>query len=556
MSDDETPEERARETAPEEPGDEAPTTEPSPGVAPPIPRAKGPLPMKAPLALACMALTAVFYWLAFPTYDAWPLSLVTFVPFYLALVGQTPRRALGLGLFCGVLMTCLGFYWLFNMLRTFSGFPAPICAFFVLVVNLYQGGRFALQAWLTARAWARGWHPWAAFIVAFAASELVFPLLFPWYYAATVHAAPVLMQTADLGGPILVGCLLLLPNLAIGEVLRARLERRAWDRRLVGVGAGALGFLALYGIARIGMTTASMDASPEIRVGYVQGNMGLFQKREDPGEGLRRHKRLTADLKNKGVDLVVWSESSVTVAVPERMYAPFMKDRVSAYLGVPTIFGGVVFRNDPDRERWFNTALASNAEGDITGRYDKQFLLAFGEYLPFGEAFPKLYKYSPNSGRFSPGTSDDAISVFIRGKEHKVTVLICYEDVLPGFTNRLVRKGDPELLVNITNDSWFGDTTEPWEHLALAKFRAIEHRRFLVRATNSGVSAIVDANGRTVTHSGTFKAETGDAPVRLMRGKTVYEILGDVPWWLVSIGAFLIAFRRRETQAPPRPRKI
>ncbi|MDB5215111.1 MAG: Apolipoprotein N-acyltransferase, partial [Myxococcaceae bacterium] len=129
-----------------------------------------------------------------------------------------------------------------------------------------------------------------------------------------------------------------------------------------------------------------------------------------------------------------------------------------------------------------------------------------------------------------------------------VSVLICYEDILPSFTNRMVAHADPELLVNITNDAWFGDTTEPWEHLALAKFRAIEHRRFLVRSTNSGVSAIVDPMGGVVSHTKTFVAEAQEGTVRWLRGTTVYEVVGDVPWWLLALAAGYACFAR----VPPR----
>jgi len=180
------------------------------------------------------------------------------------------------------------------------------------------------------------------------------------------------------------------------------------------------------------------------------------------------------------------------------MKGNYYRDRFAASLGVPTIFGAVLYRVDPDRERWFNTAISTDVKGEFRGRYDKQYLLAFGEYLPFGDTFPILYKWSPHSGRFSAGTSLEPLIVDIKGTEHKVSALICYEDILPGFTNRAVGHADPELIVNMTNDAWFGDTTEPWQHLALAKFRAIEHRRFLVRSTNSGVSAIIDPNGAIV----------------------------------------------------------
>ena len=131
------------------------------------------------------------------------------------------------------------------------------------------------------------------------------------------------------------------------------------------------------------------------------------------------------------------------------------------------------------------------------------------------------------------------------------SVLICYEDILPGFTNRAVAHANPELLVNMTNDAWFGDTTEPWEHLALAKYRAIEHRRFLVRSTNSGVSAIIDPVGGIVegTLSKPFNDEAHEGVVRWLRGGTVYETLGDGPWYLVSLGVVICAFRRRKAPA-------
>lgn len=517
-------------------------------------------------------LSGTLYFVAFAGFDVWPLTFVCLVPLYLSLFGQTPKRATWLGFLAGLAMNVGGFYWLVNMLRTFSGFPTPLCILFTLIICSYQGGRFALLGWLHGRATVRGWPAPIVFAAAFAASELVYPLLFPWYYAATVHNVPVLMQLADIGGPILVSLVLVAANLAIAEPLRARLaaareiaqrtvkgpssehrEAFAIDRRVVGAGALALVVALLYGAIRMSMTSARVEKAEQARVGYVQGNMGLMQKRENPGEGLRRHRQLTADLRSKGADLVVWSETSATFPTREElaMKSTFFRDRFAASLQVPTIFGAVLYRHDPDRERWFNTALGSDVHGEIKGRYDKQYLLAFGEYLPFGDTFPILYKWSPHSGRFSPGTSLEPITLEVKGAERKISVLICYEDILPGFTNRAVAHANPELLVNMTNDAWFGDTTEPWQHLALAKFRAIEHRRFLVRSTNSGVSAVVDPNGRVVegTVSTPFKAEAHDAVIRWLRGGTVYEVIGDGPWYLVSLGIAVAAFRRRKAVA-------
>ena len=257
----------------------------------------------------------------------------------------------------GLAMNLGGFYWLTNMLKTFSGFPIYLCLLFVVIICSYQALRLAFMGWLYGRASQRGWPLPVVFAGSFAVSELVFPLLFPWYYAATVHNVPVLMQTAELGGPILVGLVLVAVNMAIAEPLRARLAARRelvpnapspyrgstnseervhvpLDRRVIGVGVIALLGATLFGAARISMVKSDVAKAEPVRVGYVQGNMGLMEKREQPGEGLRRHSQLTQELRDKGVDFVVWSESSVTFSVPEEMgmKTPFYRDR---FAGTP-----------------------------------------------------------------------------------------------------------------------------------------------------------------------------------------------------------------------------
>ena len=526
------------------------SAEGTPAIAPPKLRAIGiALPLPMGLAYAGAVLSGLLYWLAFPgkADTSWHglLAFVAFAPFWIAVQGQAPRRALWLGVTTGATMNLAGFYWLLDMLRTFSGFPTPVCMVFVILVCIYQGGRLGLMGWLYARAAARGWPRVLVFLAAFAASELLYPLLFPWYFAATTHSLPALSQTAELGGPILVGLVLVAANVALAEPLLARLERRAIDAITMVLPAAAVGLSLAFSAWRIPAVDRVAQASEPVHVGLVQGNMALIQKREDPAEGLRRHLRLTNELKARGVELVVWSESSVTFPVPERAYKYIMRDKFARTLGIPAIFGGVIYRVDPDRERWYNTALSTNARGEITARYDKEYLLAFGEYLPFGDLIPKLYEWSPNSGKFSAGTTLDPMLVTLRGVEHKVSALICYEDILPTFTNKVVRAASPELLVNMTNDAWFGDTSEPWEHLALAQLRAIEHRRYLVRSTNSGISAFIDPVGRVMLHTDAFELEARDAIVHFMKSATVYEAVGDVPWWIVSALIVFGAFAHR-----------
>ncbi|HEY8042280.1 MAG TPA: apolipoprotein N-acyltransferase [Polyangiaceae bacterium] len=510
--------------------------------------ALGALPLPAPLAYAGALLSGLLYWLAFAGMDVWPLAFVAWVPLLVAMHRQTTRRAALLGWLAGVTMNVAGFFWLQTMLMTFSGFPAVVCFFFVLVVCGYQGGRIALLGWLYGRATARGWPAAWVFAAAFAASELFYPLLFPWYYAATVHQVPVLTQLADVGGPILVGLVLVSANLALAELMLSRLERRKPVIGVLAAGAITVAFACAYGVLRISAIDALVEAAPPVTVGIVQANMGLMEKRTAFDDGLKRHLDLSKELEQKdNVDFVVWSETSAMRAVRDESYGLELRSGVAWRIGAPAIFGAVIVKRVTDEREYvlYNAAVASNDAGAITSRYDKQYLLTFGEYLPLGETFPVLYKWSPNSGHFTPGVSLDPLELDVQGARHPVTVLICYEDILPRFTNDAVRHADPELLVNMTNDAWFGDSSEPWEHLALASLRAVEHRRYLVRGTNSGVSAVVDPVGRVIAHSGTFRAEAISAPIHWMKGRTVYERIGDWPWLLVSLGLGVGAFRRR-----------
>jgi apolipoprotein N-acyltransferase len=489
--------------------------------------------------------TGVFYFAAFPGIDVWPLALVAFVPLFIAMRGRGAWHGFLLASLSGFTMNMLGFYWLLGMLKEFSGFPTPICLLFMSILCAYQGLRVGALGWLYTRAERRGWPVHFAFVAAFAGSELLFPVLFPWYFGATVHRIPLLLQTADIGGPILVGLVLIAVNFAIAEPIVARLEQRPLRTKLITYPLALVLLAVVYGAVRMRQIDAMVARAPKAHVGLVQANMSLMGKRRELNEGLRRHLTLTDELKAKGpLDLVVWSETSVMRAVDEREIETRVPEQVSQRIGVPAIFGAVLIRpvEGPREYFAFNTALASEADGSIVGRYDKQFLVTFSEYMPFGDNLPILYEWSPNSGRFSPGTSLEPLQV----ANHPIATIICYEDLSPGFVNAMFRHKNADLLVNLTNDAWFGDTIEPYQHLALAKLRAVEQRRFFVRSTNSGVSAFMDPVGRTLSQTATFQQQTLDHDVAWLTTTTPYRLFGEWLTWLLAGIAVVIAWVPRE----------
>lgn len=505
------------------------------------------------------AVSIVLCPISFAGYDIWPLAFVAWVPLIIAMRGQTPRRAAYIGWFAGFGMTMIGFYWLISMLETFSGFPKAVCALFAAILCLEKGGRIAFMGWMYARATQRGWHHALSFLGAFAVSELLWPVLFPWYFGAAMHNTPIMMQTADLGGVIMVSVVVIAVNVAIAELGQKVVFSAKPDRRTLIGGALTLVFALGYGGFRLSNVESVMDASEPLKIGMVQGNRELKNKLKRPRakvHPLQIHLKHSRDMANQGADLVVWSEAAARASFDVSNYETEASKRIGKLLKTPTIIG-VVLREPLDRPngkgrraRYFNSALMVDDKGAITGRYDKYFLLMFGEYLPFGDDLPFLYEWSPNSGAFSKGTTRKPLTMV---GDHQISVMICYEDIIPSYVTELVDAGEPELFVNMTNDAWFGATIEPWQHLALAKFRSVEHRKYMARVTNTGMTAMIDPLGR-VTATGSFylndlKNTEGEAilaEAHFMKMGTLFTMIGEKTWWLVALLMGAACFVRRK----------
>lgn len=472
-----------------------------------------------------------------------PLSFVALVPLVVALRGLGGRQAVAVGLLCGCVCHIANGYWVAGAVARFTKQPLPVAIGAASLVWLFQSGRFVLLAWLSARGSRNGWPPAVAFLAAFATAEIVYPMILPWYFSMAAYGAPVLMQVADLGGPVLVSTVLVAVNLALAEPIAARLDaRRIRWMDLAGLAAWPVAAV-LYGLFRITAVDAQIAASPPVRVGIVQSN--LATDAVDPQE-LLRQERMTAELRQAGAELVLWSEAAIRVPLPERRHAEFLYERLSRRLGIPALVGATLFRSNGRVQLRFNSLLATDASGRVTGRYDKRLLIPFAEYMPLAPLLGLFPGSLSTQDTTAPGQAEAPL-VVVTDRPHRVTALICYEAVFPRFARERVAVERPELLVNAANDAWFGNTVEPWGHLHLAMFRAVEHHRYLVRPTNSGLSAVIDPAGRILRQGGLFRAETLLAEVRFIDGahRTVYERLGDLPWLLAVLGSLAMAIHRR-----------
>ena len=496
-------------------------------------------------AYALAIVSGFLYFLGFAGFGYWPLTFFCLVPFLFALeriLELRNRIVAAVGFVFGFVTNAGGYHWMEPMLESFSGYGLGPSLLFSAIFFAYLAVQFMVFALIYAAMRRRRWPVALVTPALLLTIEYWFPLLFPTFLGSGLHDVPQLIQIADLGGPPLVSLVLVLSNVAIFETIRWLMGHRAFPKIMIGLAIGSLVSTIAYGTYRIDATEHMFENAPKITVAMVQVNMGIFEKRSEMREGHRRHLEQSYELEKRvKPDLIVWPESSYLEYSTREIQTSAKK--AMGDLKTPILYGGLSIGRKDGKRKLYNSAFITTADAKIAGYYDKSYLLAFGEYMPFGETFPKLYEWSPESGQFTPGTR----MVVLPLDQWRLAPLICYEDVLPAFTRKMVKATRPHLLVNLTNDAWFGDTQEPWIHLALAKFRAVEHHRYLVRSTNSGISAVVDPSGRVIASTNLLTRESVHADVGLLDTVTVFERFGVWPIWIATFACFLMIARRRST---------
>ena len=416
----------------------------------------------------------------------------------------TLRAALWLGWWAGVVETGGGFYWLIDTTQRFTALPW-IVAF--LVFLLFCATRAVIFLLFTAILYPirrRGRMPMALLApLALVIGEFLVPQLFPCGQWITQAWHPLVIQITDLTGPLGVTALLMLVNGALYDVAQ---NRSAWTS--IVAAAVVLAASLSYGALRMRQVDAEIARAPQLKIGLVQPNFAYAANGDISRDEILR--QLTAlqeqsqRLERAGAALIVWSEGSYPIALPRDFTADFDPDSLAMIrrgFTTPVLLGAVTegTQGAEGADDAFNSALLLDRRGIAAGRYDKVVLLAFGEYIPGLGIFPWLKDLLPiGSSRFQAGAGPGIITLHAaEGQTWRLGPLICYEDLLTG---SILGVGAlrPDILVNLTSDQWFGAHTEPWEHLALSVFSTIEVRTALVRSVNSGISALIDPNGRVL----------------------------------------------------------
>lgn len=506
---------------------------------------------------ALAVVAGVIWFLSCADFDIWPFAWFAMVPTLCVTERvHTHRQAFFFAWITGAVGNGGGFYWIAGLLVRFGHMPWIAAIPIFLLLAAYQGLVFGAFGAVTRAVRKHTRLPMAVIApLAMVTFELLIPMIFPFSVAITQAWQPHVIQIADLTGPLGVSALLLASNGALYDLFLEKPRRAQPAIAAFAVIAASL----VYGHVRIGQVDRARASAPHLTVGVVQTNVAFDMKGPNrarfAAHQLYDLNTQTAALQSEGADLVVWPETAFPYPIQRSRTGDFPPDdarHMRRDFDVPVLLGAVSFtpRTDSRRRDFWNSAMVMDRQGQFSGRTDKIFLMVFGEYTPGRETFPIIGRLMPSTtGQYQRGASVHTLRyVDMQGRAWRIGPMICYEDIIADFGRQLAGE-HPHLLVNITNDSWFGDTSEPWEHLALSVFRAVEMRTDLVRAVNTGVSAFIDANGRV--HRRTYAvdpmrnprgADRAHATVAMLEGgHTVFSRIGNVFAYLCALATLYVS---------------
>jgi apolipoprotein N-acyltransferase len=479
----------------------------------------GAVPLRFAWQLAAAAVAGLALPVSMAPFDWWPLSLISVALVFWLIADVVPSRALWLGYAYGIGKYGLGVSWVYVSIHQYGEASPPLAAFLVLLFVLGMSVFPAIMAFCYAR-WIRRTDAWVINAFGFAASWVLLEWLltwfltgFPWLFVGYAHLQTPLAGLAPVGSVLLVSFAAAVSACALAAALRVTGSMR-WS--VLGIAAAPW----LLGLAA--NTLSWVQPGAHGTVALVQGNIPQSTK-WDPATVqpiLDTYRELSAPHWHH--DLVIWPEAAVTLFQHQATgYLEEMARRAAAgggalVLGLPT-----AARTD-EGIAIYNSVVSI---GNGSGTYSKHQLVPFGDYVPFERVLRGLIAFFdlPMS-HAAPGPVGQAP---LAGAGRQMAIAICYEIVYPQLVRDAARHSD--VIVTVSNDTWFGSSIGPHQHMQKARMRALENGRYLLRATNNGITAIVDPAGRVTAAIPQFQAGVLTGDFRSMHGLTPFARTGTAP---------------------------
>mgnify|MGYP001289286444 CR=1 FL=1 len=430
----------------------------------------------------------------------------------------------------GVVAHLIAFHWLNRTIADFGGLSQPLPLIGFILFCLASSLQFPLFVLfyrnlpsLTERLNLRAALAWML-------AEIIPIKIFPWHLGHSQLAWSYLSFSASWGSSLVIAFLMFWAFESIFKFLFLR--QRRWALL-----AGPLALISALVVNAILMSKLdqTIAESAQIDTAIIQANIGIHEKSNLKYFEINRerYEELSQQVTASGDELlVIWPETAISKFLyTESLYFPVIMRTLTSTPNQAFLVGALTAAN---QKTLYNSALLTSNLNEPAQVYHKRILMPFGEYTPLANIFPFIKNLNPQAGEFSAGESAKIFSkTFASGITLKAAPLICYEDVISSPARESTELG-ANLLVNITNDAWFGQTVAPRQHNLIAAFRAIENQRYLIRSTNSGLTAIVDPFGQTTSELPIFSEGILRAKVPLLSGRTLFTHLGNIPWWILS----------------------
>lgn len=502
-------------------------------------------------------LSGVLIGTSYAPFPAWAL-LFCYVPLWLFITeeSRTLKEIFWGAWLTQFILSLIGFYWVTNVLHEFAHLPWPVAIFVLLIfcslVHLYIPVAHLFS--LSVKKKFRLSLGFTALILplSLSLSEQYWPSIFPWHLGYSLISSHLpIYQFADIIGFLGLSLFVLLMNAWAffwwKSTHRSKTQIAAW-----------LGLFITLNIAGHFWGQAWVAPDSHIKAMIVQANIGNSEKvQAEHGHGYQDEiigKFISLSKqglqKHNSVDVLVWPETAVPHYMDEKFLSAYYPQKIIQALkdmNVSLITGAYSQEKIDSQSLVYNSMAFLNNQGQLsTPLYRKTHLLAYGEYLPFSETFPILRTWIPQVGNFGRGQGPASFDLSIKNQDIKWGPQICYEGLFPGFSRVLALSG-ADIFVNVTNDSWYGRSSETSQHMYMTFARAIENRRPLIRSTNTGVSSVILASGEILEKSPLFEEWVGAYDVPFLKNPplTFYSKWGHLEGIAVVIILAMIIFLGR-----------
>ncbi|MGB5158551.1 apolipoprotein N-acyltransferase [Desulfobacterium sp. N47] len=492
---------------------------------------------KSGIKIISAVISGVLLTASFPKTDLSWLAWFALVPLLASISDLGFKQSFRLGLLAGLVHYLTLLYWLSYTMGTYGHLPVYLSIPILFLFSLYLALYIAILSGLISSLCNKPLHLLFLVPVLWVCIEYLrsnFLTGFPWELIAySQYKSLHIIQVSDIFGPYGVSFLLALSNTAFFIVLLL-LTKTMWQKKSVSFKDAAISMLVFiiaftgcwyYGIKRIKNIDETASGSEKIRISVIQGNIGQSEK-WDPAfqlSTINKYVNLSLSVKAEKPDLVVWPETAAPFYfMYDKRLTEIVLDLVSG-TNSSFLIGSPSFIRKDDKIEFYNSAYMLSPKANVTGKYDKSHLVPFGEYVPLKKWLPFIGKIVENVGDFNSGKKGSTISL----NSNSLGVLICYELIFPYLARAQVNNG-AGLLVNMTNDAWYGTTSAPYQHFSMAVFRAVENRRTLARAANTGISGFIDPAGRIIDSTNLYKDAAITRKVPILTAKTFYTRFGDL----------------------------